>query len=95
MTGSKTKGSIIYKTDPDAKAKVLEAFLFGASKSDPGSLFELKDDEESIADMLRKVRSRMAATAHPMQLHVNHTHSHLTSFMGCFPESLWSRWHVL
>lgn len=59
MAGRK-KQSIVYKDDPEAKAKELESFLFGAGRQAPDSLFEqaADDEDETITDMLRKVRRR-------------------------------------
>ena len=50
----------MYKDDPEAKAKELESFLFGAGRQAPESLFEqaADDEDDTITEMLRKVRRR-------------------------------------
>ena len=61
MTGRRQKKqSIVYKDDPEAKAKELESFLFGAGRQAPESLFEqaADDEDDTITEMLRKVRRR-------------------------------------
>ncbi len=51
------KKGVVYKDDPGSKAKELEEYLFG-SRQDARVMFDAVDDDEedSVADMLRKVR---------------------------------------
>ena len=71
MTGRRQKKqSIVYKDDPEAKAKELESFLFGAGRQAPESLFEqaADDEDDTITEMLRKVRRRGSLRKTPLSM---------------------------
>ena len=60
----------MYKDDPEAKAKELESFLFGAGRQAPESLFEqaADDEDDTITEMLRKVRRRGLRNPSPINV---------------------------